>query len=31
MEVRKSLPSYFDSLKIQDCEDIVEDEEFFRL
>lgn len=31
VQVRKILPNYFDALKIQDCEDIVEDEEFFRL
>lgn len=29
--VRKILPNYFESLKITDCEEIVEDEEFFRL
>jgi len=31
VKVRKILPNYFDALKIQDCEDIVEDEEYFRL
>lgn len=31
LQVRKTLPNYFESLKIQDCEDVVEDEEYFRL
>jgi len=30
IEVYKKLPNYFDTLKISDCEEIVEDEEFFR-
>ena len=29
-QVRKVLPNYFQSLKVSECEDMIEDEEFFR-